>query len=272
LPGGVETPRAKLRFTTPIVLSSIIVDEFPGGKLVKIYILIAVLLLSGSVQAATLTVCPGRCDYSSVQAAINASHPGDTLRVYSGIYNENVNINKDLHLIYIDTGGGVHVKGVTSVGSADIFSVKLPEQDPGVMKYTAAYWLENAKKSYSKGSYEKALDYFNKSLWVDPLNVSVWYMKGITLEGLNRYDEAMYCINKIIEAYPKSAVAWNQKGIILYKLGSYDEAAKCFYRATEMDPNYAEAWHNKGAAIEALGDTTGANKAFSKAKELGYKG
>jgi parallel beta-helix repeat protein len=57
-----------------------------------------VLLLAGGVGAATLTVCPIGCTYSSIQGAINAASIGDTVEVHSGTYNENVNVNKRLTL------------------------------------------------------------------------------------------------------------------------------------------------------------------------------
>jgi tetratricopeptide (TPR) repeat protein len=219
-----------------------------------------------------LTVCPHGCEYSSVQAAVNAAHPGDTLRVYSGIYNESVNINKDLHLIYIDTGGGVKIKGLTSLGSTGIFSVELPEQDPGVMKYTATYWLDKGKESYSKGSYETAIDYFNKSLWVDPLNLSVWYMKAITLEGLSRYYEAIKCTNTIIEAAPNSAEAWAERAKILEALGNENGAAASLEKArdlgytdVELNPDSVEALLYKGLALYNQDKYDEAIKAYDEA-------
>ena len=52
----------------------------------RIYILITILLLVGSTQAATLTVCPTGCEYSDLQAAIDSASFGDTIDVQGGIY------------------------------------------------------------------------------------------------------------------------------------------------------------------------------------------
>ncbi|MDD4446703.1 MAG: NosD domain-containing protein [Methanothrix sp.] len=51
----------------------------------------------------TLTVCASGCNFTSIQAAINAACPGDTIEVKSGTYYENVNVNKDLILTGIDS-------------------------------------------------------------------------------------------------------------------------------------------------------------------------
>ena len=79
----------------------------------RIYLLIAVLLLAGSAHAATLTVCSSGCDYSSIQAAIDAANIGDTIKVQGGTYNEDVVINKDVQLTYL---GAVSVNNLFTCG------------------------------------------------------------------------------------------------------------------------------------------------------------
>jgi pectin methylesterase-like acyl-CoA thioesterase len=66
----------------------------------------AIVLIAGFAQASTLTVCPSRCGYASIQAAVYAAHPNDTIEVHSGIYNESVILTKDITFNGIDTGSG----------------------------------------------------------------------------------------------------------------------------------------------------------------------
>lgn len=103
--------------------------------------LILVLLLSGSTQATTLTVCHNGCEYSSIQAAIDASRSGDTIEVHSGTYLENVKLNKQLKLLGVNTKGmkptidasyydspisistdGVHIEGFNVTHSCNSWS------------------------------------------------------------------------------------------------------------------------------------------------------
>ncbi len=55
-------------------------------------------ILSSTLQAAELTVGIGE-EYATVQAAVDASEDGDTVRVRSGTYNESVRLKSGLTLI-----------------------------------------------------------------------------------------------------------------------------------------------------------------------------
>jgi hypothetical protein len=67
-------------------------------------IIIAVLLLIGSAQAVTLTVCPSGCSYTNIQASMDAANPGDIIEVHGGEYDVVV-MNKDVTLKGISSGG-----------------------------------------------------------------------------------------------------------------------------------------------------------------------
>ncbi|HOO53398.1 MAG TPA: NosD domain-containing protein [Methanothrix sp.] len=74
--------------------------------------------LTDNAGARTLSVCASGCDYTSIQAAINAACPGDTIEVQSGIYYENVDVNKTLTLRGVDNGTGLPVVDAGGSGSA----------------------------------------------------------------------------------------------------------------------------------------------------------
>ena len=62
------------------------------------FVLVATLFLSKISLGATLTACASECDYSTIQAAINAASAGDIVKVSAGSYNETLTINKSLTL------------------------------------------------------------------------------------------------------------------------------------------------------------------------------
>ncbi|KAF5435526.1 CASH domain-containing protein [Candidatus Methanophagaceae archaeon] len=85
-------------------------------------ILIALSICVGCASAATYTVCPSGCNYTSIQAAIDAAEPGNTIEVYSGTYYEIVNVTKRLILNGVDTGTGKPVVDAGGSGSVIAFN------------------------------------------------------------------------------------------------------------------------------------------------------
>lgn len=68
----------------------------------------------GTALAATITVCPSgppRCDYSSIQAAIDAAQSGDTIHVRPATYNENLIIGAATATPLTLKGNGATVDG-----------------------------------------------------------------------------------------------------------------------------------------------------------------
>ncbi|HOT06207.1 MAG TPA: hypothetical protein PLI05_00250 [Methanotrichaceae archaeon] len=82
----------------------------------KLILAIIALLLLGSAQAATLTVCSNGCDYSSIQAAVNAAEKDDVIEIHSGTYYERLNISKIVTLIGVDTGSGMPIVDSQNLG------------------------------------------------------------------------------------------------------------------------------------------------------------
>ncbi len=105
------------------------------------------LLLAGSANAATLKVCHGGCAYSRIQDAIDTASSGDTIIVQSGIYFENVNVNKKLIMRgigspVVDAGGstitlsanGIHLEGFMATGSDGMYSGILVNSNHNLIK------------------------------------------------------------------------------------------------------------------------------------------
>jgi len=82
--------------------------------------LVFILLISGA-QASTIEICESRdegCEYVCIQEAIKDAEPGDTIKVHSGTYRENINVNKPLIMRGVDTGDGIPVVAAGGDGNA----------------------------------------------------------------------------------------------------------------------------------------------------------
>jgi hypothetical protein len=105
-----------------------------------------------AAHAATRTVCASGCDYTTIQAAINAADPGDTISISAGSYSGNVIISKALTLQGAGASltvisGGAPVITVNSSVVASIDGVAISGGDytkpPGGL-YTGGGGLYNA--------------------------------------------------------------------------------------------------------------------------------
>ncbi len=74
-------------------------------KKLAVLVIAAILLLVGCMNAANAATTVH--DGESIQAAIDAAEPGDTIEVYSGTYQGGIDVNKPLKLKGIDSGSGM---------------------------------------------------------------------------------------------------------------------------------------------------------------------
>ncbi len=87
-------------------------------KLKPILSLVLLLILPLSAHAATITVGDYECDFTNIQAGIDAAEGGDIVEVKTGTYYENVNINKPITLRGLDVDGELPVVDARKRGSA----------------------------------------------------------------------------------------------------------------------------------------------------------
>jgi tetratricopeptide (TPR) repeat protein len=96
------------------------------------------------------------------------------------------------------------------------------------------------------------VEYYSKALEINPNDVAVWTIKGLTLCLLKRYEEAIGCCDKALEIDPNDADAWNNKGTALYNLKRYEDAIRCYDKALKIDPDLEDAKTNRKIAEEKL--------------------
>ena len=82
-----------------------------------------------------------------------------------------------------------------------------------------------SKLLFNQGKLEEALDIIEKS---EEESVSVFNLKGVILNKMERYDEAIRAFDRAIQISPKDIVTRMNLGIALVNSGNYERARKVF--------------------------------------------
>ncbi len=138
----------------------------------------------------------------------------------------------------------------------------------------------------SRGNYEKAKSYYQKSLEIAegyikrrPQSGRAYHDKANALLMLERYDEAIDYFEKAIEygfnekdnrekieiAKKFKLKEYVSEGRRLMEEQKWDEAEEAFKKALQIAPDSPELWSNLGHIKDQKNDLEGAHKAFEKA-------
>jgi parallel beta-helix repeat protein len=94
-------------------------------RLKQILFLLVLLVFPIDANATVITVGPHGCDFTTIQAGIDAAEVGDIVEVIAETYYENVNINKPITLRGLDMNGSRPIVDARKQGSA----IKLNSND-----------------------------------------------------------------------------------------------------------------------------------------------
>ncbi len=215
----------------------------PSLKL--ILVMAAVSMIAGFAQASgTITVCPAGCNYESVQAAVYAANPNDTIELQSGTYNGSVFLTKTLKFMGTDTGNGEPiVKGSLytygyrySLRGFGFDSVLSSPNAYSSASGSLDFWMGTADSAYTAKSYAKALDAISNALKIDHKNVAALNKKGLILASQGRTEEAAEYYDQATKVDPSFDSAWYNKGVNLYKSQDYEQALVCLDNANRANP------------------------------------
>ncbi len=131
-----------------------------------------------------------------------------------------------------------------------------------------AYWLTQAARDYSNGTYPLALDDIDNYIEMNSSDVNGWITKADILLKMKRYRDADECLDQVIMLDESNTVAWNDKGLILAgALGDLDGGLEALNRAVDIDPTSANSWYNRGLVLEKMERYEEALESFTRATE-----
>lgn len=123
----------------------------------------------------------------------------------------------------------------------------------------------------NKGEYQRAIEYFLKSLEKFPNNKEIILSVGNAYGNLNDFDNAMKWFNKLqIDDIGNIDTLYNI-GVIYYNKGDFEGALKFFKKSTEINNEFADGFYQLGMTYTALDKQKEAVEALKKFMELDPK-
>jgi len=135
--------------------------------------------------------------------------------------------------------------------------------------------------SVQKGLYERAAQYFEKALAINPKYTDASLNLVVTYNELRNFKDAERVFNqaaKVVRAEPASmdpfiqgklANEHGKLGDAYYDLGRYDQALDEYRKAVSLRPNFVDILTKIGMTLREMGDLDRAVEAFVKAKKAG---
>jgi tetratricopeptide (TPR) repeat protein len=124
---------------------------------------------------------------------------------------------------------------------------------------------------YEKGDYEKAVEYFKKSIILNSNYAAAFNNLGVAYAKKGSFGLAIECYKKATSIDSNYATAFNNMGVAFYKLGFLPDAVEYFEKAIEADPGYDRAYSYKVVVLRKNGQYDKAFKFVNKIRELKQK-
>jgi tetratricopeptide (TPR) repeat protein len=121
---------------------------------------------------------------------------------------------------------------------------------------------------FEMDKYEKAVEYNNKNIEMDPANAIAHLDRGLCCRKLKWYAEAEKEFNYLIAANPNFNRAYGYRSFLYFELGKYAKAKEDAERSVTLNPEYGYGYIVLGQVKMKLGETDYCED-FKKAKKYG---
>lgn len=134
-------------------------------------------------------------------------------------------------------------------------------------KYAKA-WSFKGDAFFNQNEWNKAIESYKEAIRINPNYEKALISLGNALGAAQNYGDSINYFDRAININPKLPGAWFGKGLALSKEKRFTEALTCFEKAIKISPIYTEAWLEMGKTLKELGRYAEAEEAFARAKEL----
>jgi tetratricopeptide (TPR) repeat protein/serine/threonine protein kinase len=116
--------------------------------------------------------------------------------------------------------------------------------------------------------YPEMLTVCDRTLALEPENVSAWGNRAAALNGLGRYQEGLFACDRAIQIQPTHVTAWVNRSSALNGLRRFQEMISSCDEALGIDPAHSGAWYNKGLAQHFLNQNEEAVLSYGRSLDL----
>ena len=160
-------------------------------------------------------------------------------------------------------------------GSKYFLNEEEQEIDSELTDIKAVQLIEEAIKLHKSNDYAKELSVLNKAYNLDNNNSVIMNLLGRCFRSLGNSDKALEYYNKSIEINPYEGLAYTNMGTVFILREEYEKADQCYKKGLPLvdksEFDYWIAYANHAIAVAKLGDEKLAEQMIKKAEERGYK-
>jgi tetratricopeptide (TPR) repeat protein len=121
---------------------------------------------------------------------------------------------------------------------------------------------------FKKGEYQKAVEYYQRTLQMDPFFVKARYHLAETLAVLQEWEDASRHLDIVIKEGAPRDRYYNLKGFVLLWQDRPQEALPFFRRALSLSPMKVNILNNIGVTLSRLGSTANAEWFLNRARRM----
>jgi len=170
-------------------------------------------------------------------------------------YNEALRIDPDNLGCHLGKGkawriGGFYDRSIESYQKA-------LEVSPNLKTALSGIECTEGQRAKNSGRNGEAIEYFNRALEIDPVNISALINKGIALNTNNQKGLALASYNQAIKIDPSYSIPHFNRGLILLEMGLCSEAISSFDKTLNLQPTHTKAVRFKAISMMGSKDYEG---------------
>lgn len=123
-------------------------------------------------------------------------------------------------------------------------------------------------RARANAEYEKALEFYDRALTLDPEAVDLHNLKGYVYLAMGDYDDAVQSLQRYAFYAPDQANPHDSLGEAYFYTGRFEDATKEFLRALEIDPSFVWAAVHLSDVLSVTGQVERAHRVLDEIQPL----